>query len=61
VIAQGRLARSESTVISAQPIYVKMQLVKDIQNQIRRELQEQKEAYYREFIASKLVSFIDFD
>lgn len=60
VIAQGKLAPSEHTVLSSQPLTVKVQLVKDIQNQIRRELQEQKEAYFTQFVTQKLLSLLDF-
>ena len=39
---------------------VSVNLVKDIQNQVRRELQEQKEAFYTAWTVSRINQVLDF-
>ena len=60
VIAQARLQNSEQTVLTNHPLTVSINLVKDIQNQIRRELQEQKEAFYTAWTLSRLNEVLNY-
>ena len=61
MIGQAFLRDQDSAVLNEQPLSVKVQLPRDLQSNVRRDLQEQKETCFSQHFKKLLLLSIDFE